>query len=239
MKFLCKLVGGSRLYNLALPNSDFDYRGVFVNTSLEHVLGLEKGAHFKDTSKEDAFYYEFRHFLNLLKKTNTQVMELLFADENAFTELTDEFQLVRENRYQLVDSEKLFKSLSGYLHGEMRLMLGERTGKLGGKRKSALDKYGYSYKNYVQMRRLCEVGRVFFESGKYVVSLNGAFQEELMNVKTYPETLSKSEAKTKVEEHWEKLKLAYDSSNVSLQFNSRLANELVLKAYKPVLESFY
>ena len=40
MKMLVKTLGGSTAYGLNTPESDLDYRGVFVNTDPSKILGL-------------------------------------------------------------------------------------------------------------------------------------------------------------------------------------------------------
>ena len=38
MKSLCKCIGGSRLYNLETPQSDYDERGIFLHSNLNYIL---------------------------------------------------------------------------------------------------------------------------------------------------------------------------------------------------------
>lgn len=129
MKIIAEIIGGSHLYGLSTPDSDIDKRGVFLNTEYSKILGLERFDVIKKES-EDTLYFEFAHFLRSLKKTNTQMIELLFANSSSFTQITDEFIFVRENKYKLIDSELFFKSLVGYIQSEKRLANGERTGSL-------------------------------------------------------------------------------------------------------------
>ena len=101
----------------------------------------------------DSFGWELRHALNLLKKGNTMVLEILYND--VWLEVTEEFKSIQSFRDKLIDSHKIYKCLRGYCFSERQLVLGKRTGVLGGKRKEALERLGYSYKNLVKFLRLC------------------------------------------------------------------------------------
>lgn len=231
-RMLCQLVGGSTLYGLNTPESDVDYRGLFLATDKRYVAGFETVESIVQTGDIDAAYYELSRYLKLLRKSNTQVLEILFAPSSSFTVRSLEFEEIRENRYKLIDSEVLKKSLQGYVYSEMRLATGERTGQLGGKRKAALTKHGFSPKNFVQILRLCRVGQVFFNSGEYMVKVqyhDRAFHDFLMEVKTQPENFTCDQLKKLVEDEYAKLLHAMDNSKVSYKFDVDLASDLVLR----------
>ncbi len=239
MKFLCKYNGGSHLYGLNTPQSDIDIRGVFCNTDLSTVIGLDRFEHLDKKGAEDVFYFELRHFLNLLRKTNTQVVECIYAPLGAFTELDQDFlQYVIYYKEKLLDSERFYKSLLGYIQGETRLMNGERTGTLGGKRKEALEKYGYSPKNAVQLLRLCYAGVKFFERGYYPVNIaidNNEFHGLLMDIKLHPEKHTKIELNERVEEAQIKLVAAFGARIKTYTFDKDYADWLCLKFYGPII----
>jgi len=233
-RMLCQLVGGSTLYGLNTPDSDVDYRGLFLATDKRYVAGFEKVDSIVQNSEEvDASYYELMRYLQLLRKTNTQALEILFAPSNSFTVTSLEFAELRENRYNLIDSEVLKKSLQGYVYSEMRLATGERTGQLGGKRKESLQKHGFSPKNFVQILRLCRVGQVFFNSGDYMVKVadhDPKFHEFLMEVKTQPQNFTCEQLKTLVEAEYKALLYAMDNTKVSYKFDVDLASDIILRA---------
>lgn len=174
MELLCKYVGGSHLYGLANENSDLDERGVFINTDPLNVFGFRrldnKVVHNEET---DLVLHELTQFLHLATRSNTQTMECLFAPEEAFSECTNDFRkLVLDQRLRFLDSVQLIKSLKGYMHNELRLAIGERTGQLGSKRKQALEKYGFSYKNFSHLFRLAECGRQFFSTDHFPTDMS-------------------------------------------------------------------
>lgn len=101
MKIIAKITAGSRLYGLDTPESDTDTRGVFLSTSPSDILGLGRFEIFKRES-EDAVFFELRHFLAGLKRTNTNMLELLHADEEDF-ETIDIFPLKAFVDYGILD----------------------------------------------------------------------------------------------------------------------------------------
>jgi len=74
---ILKALVGSRAHGLADEDSDYDYRGVFVQPT-ETILCL--GAKYKANSwfegKEDQTMYEIGHFLYLATKCNPSILEV-------------------------------------------------------------------------------------------------------------------------------------------------------------------
>lgn len=232
-KTICRIVAGSRLYGLETPDSDVDTRGVFLNTDYADILGLSRDKVIK-SSAEDTLLIELRHYLGHLQRTNTSAIELLFAE--GFEILEEEFRVVRENRYRLVDSERLFASLMGYIHGERRLANGERTGELGGKRKAMVESYGFSPKNFSHLLRLAHCGEEFFRTSVYPVRLHDAARDTIFSVKTEPERYTREELNLMSDAALGRLKYAYERRKETFKFDADLANRLCLDFYMPFLE---
>lgn len=80
MKQILKVIVGSQAHGLALPESDYDYRGVFVEPTAEI---LKIGGHTEHTSwiegKEDDTAWELGHFLFLATKCNPTILETFLA----------------------------------------------------------------------------------------------------------------------------------------------------------------
>jgi len=225
------LVGGSKLYGLDTPESDTDYRGVYSTTDLQVAAGFKDHSSMVKTGEVDATFYELGHFLGLLKKTNTQVMEVLFAPRTAFSVLTHEFEWLRSKRYELFDSEKLKQSLLGYLHSETRLATGERRGQLGSLRKQKVETFGFSPKNFTQLLRLLFVGKYLYEHGEYVVRVSDVdsdYHALLMSVKTKPELYTKEDLVEMVESGKRELVKVMESSKFKTEFNADLASKFLL-----------
>lgn len=232
---LAELIGGSTLYGLNTPDSDVDYRGLFFASDKQYVTGFSNIESIVQSGDVDSAYYELTHYLKLLRKSNTQVMEILFAPSNAFTRTNQIFQLLRENSYNLIDSHVLKNSLKGYVYSEMRLATGERSGRLGGKRKKAVVEYGFSPKNFVQILRLCRVGQVFFTNTHYMVNVqlyDPSFHDELMDIKTQPHKYTLQQLKDKVSKEYSKLVDIMEKSKVDLKFDADLAADIVETARK-------
>lgn len=230
---LCSLVGGSNLYGLATADSDVDYRGLFVARAPLHKSGLHTITNIVTNSPHDATYYEIGHYMSLLRKSNTQVMEILFAPHESFTYRSSFMIELYHYRYSLINTEVLKNSLRGYVYSELKLATGERSGRLGGKRKDAVLNYGFSPKNFVQILRLCEVGKRFFESGEYVVNVadfGTEFHMLLLDIKTNPSSYTCETLEKLVSDSFAELNLVMDRSKLDYDFNENLAAELILGA---------
>lgn len=239
MHKLCEAIAGSRMYGLDTPESDIDVRGVFLNTTSDKILGLSNLDVFKE-QKEDSLFFELRHFLKSLRKTNTQAIELLFAEDSSFSILTNEFSLIRKNRLSLISSHYLFDSLMGYIESEKRLANGERTGQLGGKRKAHLEKYGFSPKNFCHLLRLAYCGTEFFQSSNYPVNLssqNKELRDFLFSIKTQPESYSKRQLNSFSADAIMRLSESFEKRNEDFHFDLKLANDFCLGFYFPHLLS--
>lgn len=239
-EILCLAKGGSHAYGLETPTSDVDWRGVFVNTDVSYLVGLKRDEILVEQNDEkDLVMTEFRHALRLLRGANTQMIELLFSRFVSPNEiLNDSWWLTQYYRDRLVNSEKLFSSLRGYMQGELKLANGERTGKLGGKRKEAIDKFGFSPKNFVQLFRLAWAGKIYFEKNYFPVNVKREdyeFSEYLLNIKTNPSSFNKEQLNQVAAEFEEKLKLAFENRETNNVFSDEVANLLCLKVYGPLI----
>lgn len=233
MKFLCELIAGSRLYGLQTDDSDFDHRGVFLNTDPGKILGLDKQEIIKESNK-DSLFFELNHYLKSLRKTNTQALELLFAQD--FLKYSEDFDYIQNNKYKLIDSEKLFFSLMGYIENEKKLANGLRRGNLGSKRRNQLDEFGFSPKNFSHMIRLAFCGATFFQTSHYPVDLRGyEIRDLIFSVKTEPEKYDINYLNDIAEEKIKELKLSFDNRIKNFKFDLDFANSICLKLYKPYL----
>ena len=232
-ELLFSIIGGSRLYGIELPDSDYDERGIFLATDIKYTTGFDTIESIVQTGEVDSTYYELARYLKLLRKSNTQVMEILFSPESSIVHNTEIFKYVRENRYSLIDTHALKASLKGYVYSEIRLATGERSGQLGGKRKAAVEKYGFSFKNFTQIFRLIKVGKLFFTTGEYMVKVK-EFDEDyhnfLMEIKTTPENFTCEQLSKMVDKEFEELVEVMDNSKINYKFDVELAAGIVQMA---------
>jgi hypothetical protein len=232
-KMICNLIGGSTLYGLNNESSDIDYRGIFFASNKKYVSGFNTIESIVLTNEIDATYYEISRYLKLLRKSNTQVLEILFAPKKFYVYKHDFFDELINNRYFLIDTNVLKASLKGYVFSEIRLATGERSGQLGGKRKISVNSYGFSPKNFVQILRLCKVGIEFFKSGQYMVNVkefDPGYYDTLMNIKNNPQDFTCDQLKTLVDEKYKELEAVMESSKIRFKFDEDLASDLILAA---------
>jgi predicted nucleotidyltransferase len=110
-------VTGSRAYGTSQPDSDWDFRGVYVDT-LSQVLSMDGPSKFfgPDADIDDVMLYELRHFCRLAGAANPTALEVLWGDEFIARRAG---HLLRENR-SLFLSRKILKTYGGYAAGQMK-----------------------------------------------------------------------------------------------------------------------
>ena len=231
MEYIVKHFAGSVMYDLTTPESDVDIKGVYINRDPEILFGLSTDKGKVTTSEEeDIALVELRRFFQLLRKTNTNTIETLFFRYKHIIDDSEVYRTIRHHRLEFIDSKQLLRSLTGYMHGEYRLTIGERSGKLGGKRKEALKKYGYSYKNLVHMKRLLNSAKKFFKDGDFQTSLFGdPIKDELLDMKLHPEKISAEKAKEIGQNCINEMNDIKDT--VNSEFNTELACDIMKKVY--------
>lgn len=236
---------GSQAYGLDTPQSDVDWRGVYLLDDPALVIDPFRYSASSqkccDSIKDgvDEAYHEIRHFFNILYAANTNAIEMLFVDEFALT--SPLFQKIRANKESLIDPHKFYKALKGYLQSETRLAIGERTGKLGGKRFEQVQKYGFSPKNFVQLFRLTFAGKYFFEHGDFPINMK-RFEHRrahLMEIKTEPECFTKEELLKEVQTAERHLDQAYKTCGETrakqYKYDKDFVTSVMLEAYAPLI----
>ncbi|HLZ87786.1 MAG TPA: nucleotidyltransferase domain-containing protein, partial [Puia sp.] len=78
---LLKCISGSRAYNLALPASDTDIKGIFILPRRE-LYGLNYTPQVSNETNDEV-YYEIGRFIDLLSKNNPNILELLSTPETS------------------------------------------------------------------------------------------------------------------------------------------------------------
>lgn len=235
MTQLARYLGGSHSYGLDTAASDTDYRGVYLTGNPSALFGFSSDDSFVlDTDGVDQVYYELRHFLRLLKKTNTQAAEMLYntrwiTKDPLFDDLTN-------NKEKLIDAGRLYISLAAYAESEYQAAIGQRRKKLGEKRVRELEQYGYSPKNFVQLLRLLYCGETFFLTGHYPLDLfthNQPLAKELLSIKIEPQKHSVVELEEKYQKAKGNLQLAFRESPVleNYKFDEEFAVDFCKKAY--------
>jgi len=78
MKYVYKCLVGSRAYGTNFENSDFDYKGIYVQ-DIRDIVTFDYKEQI-DESK-DITYYEIKRFLELAMKSNPTMLEMLFTED--------------------------------------------------------------------------------------------------------------------------------------------------------------
>lgn len=241
MKIICKYISGSRSFGLETPESDTDESYIFLHDDPKYIIGLERFEHQNSIIKGvDSKGRDFRHAISMLRNSNSEIIEHLFNKN--WTVITPEWQAAVDNKYKLIDSEKLFKCIMGYSHGEEAAAFAEVTGKLGEKRRKDLEKYKFSPKNVTQCLRLLWACSTFYLTSQFPVHI-GQYNEEKRNwlyeIKTSPTKFTIEYLKEEIQKHRGELKVNFDNRREDYKFNEDFANNLICKTYYNALAIHY
>jgi predicted nucleotidyltransferase len=116
-------VRGSQLYGLALPTSDFDYHGIYVETPKEKATLFRRPEQIQD-SKGDRLYYELRRYMELAMDAQTSALELLWTPADKLRLKTPVFDTLVRNRHLFV-STKAYWTHSGYAFAQIKKARGQ------------------------------------------------------------------------------------------------------------------
>lgn len=121
MNLILKVVTGSRLHNLNKPDSDTDYRGIFLD-EMENILSP-----FRKPVKtlwiegdEDNTAYELREFANEAVHGTPNILEILFSNQVIDAVRTGSDLI--ENRKKFLDSANILQSYRNYAHNQYNKM---------------------------------------------------------------------------------------------------------------------
>ncbi len=110
---ILEIVTGSHLYGTASETSDKDYVGVFL-PDISYILGFKKVEEVdfsirdkdesgKNTNKAlDRKLYEFRKFITLAKDNNSNILELLFVNQENIVYINDVGKELLDMRYSFL-----------------------------------------------------------------------------------------------------------------------------------------
>lgn len=119
---ILRVLVGSRAHGLETPDSDYDFRGVYV-TPTRQILSL--GHKYKGTAwmegETDNTSYEIGHFLHLASKANPSILEVLVADQV----LHDSAVAVemREILPYLYNPQDAYNAFTGYGYNQRKKLL--------------------------------------------------------------------------------------------------------------------
>ena len=94
-KIIYKTIVGSQSYGTNTPNSDVDYKGVYIQDKRD-ILSF-KYKQQVDVGKDEV-YYEIRRFLELVQSANPTLLEMLYSPDFCVLETSPEFEIVKNHR---------------------------------------------------------------------------------------------------------------------------------------------
>ncbi|MEM6644533.1 MAG: nucleotidyltransferase domain-containing protein, partial [Bacteroidota bacterium] len=108
-------LSGSQAYGLATPESDVDIKGVFILPE-DDYLGLN---YVEQVSNEtnDIVYCELGRFVELLSKSNPNILELLYTPEDSVRKIHPVFEKIRAMNLL---SKQCKDSFGGYAMTQVR-----------------------------------------------------------------------------------------------------------------------
>lgn len=122
MKTLAKVVVGSRLHGTANEQSDWDYRGIYIDDLQDALSPFQQ---HKTTSwidgNEDNTAYELREFCKLATKGNATMLEVFFSDE--VVETSPAHKEMQQNWQKFMDTKAFIQASRGYAQNQYRKAL--------------------------------------------------------------------------------------------------------------------
>ncbi len=134
---LLDVVTGSRAYGTDTPESDTDLRGVFIMPR-RLLYGLDTVEQVSDRTNDET-YYEVGRFIELLSKSNPNILELLFVEQDCVRHRDPILDLITP---ELVLSRQCEHTFAGYAMaqiGKARGLNKKIVNPMDGPRKSMLE----------------------------------------------------------------------------------------------------
>ncbi len=175
---------------------DKDLLGVAVGP-IETYLGLDRFEQKEAFRGEwDVVTYEVRKMIRLLAQANPNVLSLLWLEPHSYISIHPLGQRLIDAR-DLFVTKQAYHAFTGYAYAQLKRMthFGDaafKTGYLGAKRKTLVEKYGYDTKNAAHLVRLLRMGIEFMNEGRLYVQRPDAPQ--LMEIKMGEWTLDQVKA---------------------------------------------
>ena len=121
MIFEC--VAGSHAYNLDIPTSDVDTRGVFMLPPRDYLRVSPLPQQVGD-EKQDTIFYELRRYFELAADCNPNIIELLWTDPADIRICKPAMRYVLDHR-EIFISRKAYHTFSGYAFAQIKKARGQ------------------------------------------------------------------------------------------------------------------
>jgi len=227
---------GSRAYNFATPESDDDQRGFGLQTTLARMIGLERP---KDHESKlvDGFLWDVSKFTRMAVKANTNALDTLFAESQNVLEINDVGELYREYRHRFLSTHSLYNVLKGYALNELDMATGrKKPGDMGAKRRTLVEKHGYSGKNLHHACRLLKAGTEAFRTGQYRTFWPNKHPDWSLLMDLKSNILPLEEAEIAFQKTFDSFEVASKKSVLSQEVDLDFINSLLIFSVKEHLE---
>lgn len=194
---------GSHAYGTNTPESDSDYRGVFLPAATD-LLGLHHCRHV-ERKEPDIVLKGLDDFVRLALNANPNILEQLFIDDDNLYYTDMYFRIFREKR-RLFLSQLVRKTYAGYAGGQLQKLCAGHTRDLGAKRKELIERMGYDTKAVMHIFRLIYQGRHLLETGELQVRLGPAEVAHLKAIRAGQMFKTLAEARYAAEQEIGKIK---------------------------------
>lgn len=172
---------GSAAYGTMTPESDIDYRGVFL-AEPKHLIGMANVETYTEEKPIDLQVYELRHFVKLCLNGSPLQVEMLWYDPEVCETVTPAWEKLRGIKKAFL-GKHLKKTLGGFTQGDIKRIQGNSMAKCGAKGKLLVEKYGYNTKHASNAYRLLKMSEILWTTGDLVVRLPAACRDEIRAIK--------------------------------------------------------
>lgn len=110
LKIIYRAVVGSQAYGTSTPESDIDYKGIYIQPD-DDILSFN----YKEQIEigKDECLYEIRRFLQLAQSANPTILEMLFIDDRFVKKSSYQFSMLADQRHKFL-TKKCCASFGGY-----------------------------------------------------------------------------------------------------------------------------
>lgn len=118
---IVKHYAGSHAYGTSTPESDVDFRGIFLAEKKFIITPFFNVREVNDPNEEDTKFFELNHFMELCVDANPNILETLWVDEQDIVMKNEMYDHLRSYRSELL-STKIAYTYTGYAHNQATRM---------------------------------------------------------------------------------------------------------------------
>ena len=122
-RIIFETIAGSHAYGTAIPTSDKDIRGIYVNP-LSDYTGLVEPSDQIGDDNADVVFYSLKKLFKLLMTANPNIIELLWMPDDCVVAHTPVFDELQAHRKDFI-TQKCYHSHSGYAYAQIKKAVGQ------------------------------------------------------------------------------------------------------------------